>query len=66
MVQVPVEKLDNLLNLVGELIIERDRLITTHEGNVSRNEFNSLKRVSSDLQYSVMDVRLSSNLISGS
>ncbi|HET8858718.1 chemotaxis protein CheA [Marivirga sp.] len=58
MVQVPVAKLDNLLNLVGELIIERDRLITTHEGNVSRNEFNSLKRVSSDLQYSVMDVRL--------
>jgi two-component system chemotaxis sensor kinase CheA len=58
MVQVPVEKLDNLLNLVGELIIERDRLITTHEANVSRNEFNSLKRVSSDLQYSVMDVRL--------
>jgi len=58
MVQVPVEKLDNLLNLVGELIIERDRLITTHEASVSRNEFNSLKRVSSDLQYSVMDVRL--------
>ncbi|WMN07104.1 chemotaxis protein CheA [Marivirga arenosa] len=58
MVQVPVEKLDNLLNLVGELIIERDRLITAHEANVSRNEFNSLKRVSSDLQYSVMDVRL--------
>ncbi len=58
MVQVPVQKLDNLLNLVGELIIERDRLITTHEGNVSRNEFNRLRRVTSDLQYSVMDVRL--------
>lgn len=58
MVQVPVQKLDNLLNLVGELIIERDRLITTHEANVSRNEFNRLRRVTSDLQYSVMDVRL--------
>ncbi len=58
MVQVPVQKLDNLLNLVGELIIERDRLITTHESNVSRNEFNRLRRVTSDLQYSVMDVRL--------
>lgn len=57
-VQVPVKKLDNLLNLVGELIIERDRLITEHEGKVSRNEFNRLKRVTSDLQYSVMDVRL--------
>ncbi|GAA5026260.1 chemotaxis protein CheA [Marivirga lumbricoides] len=57
-VQVPVKKLDNLLNLVGELIIERDRLITQHENNVSRNEFNRLKRVTSDLQYSVMDVRL--------
>lgn len=58
LVQVPVKKLDNLLNLVGELIIERDRLMTDNDGSHSRNEFSRLNRISSDLQYSVMDVRL--------
>lgn len=59
LVQVPVEKLDNLLNLVGELLIERDRLMTgALETGVSRNEYSRLNRISSDLQYSVMDVRL--------
>lgn len=56
LVQVPVKKLDNLLNLVGELIIERDRIITGR-GHAT-NEFSRLNRISSDLQYSVMDVRL--------
>ncbi|QCK16661.1 chemotaxis protein CheA [Mangrovivirga cuniculi] len=60
LVQVPVGKLDNLLNLVGELIIERDRITTSLEGVecASNNEFSRLKRISSDLQYSVMNVRL--------
>jgi len=58
LVQVPVRKLDNLLNLVGELIIERDRLIATHAHNGTSNEYTRLNRISSDLQYSVMDVRL--------
>jgi two-component system, chemotaxis family, sensor kinase CheA len=57
LVQVPVQKLDNLLNLVGELVIERDRMIASSNG-VSTNEFARLNRISSDLQYSVMDVRL--------
>ena len=60
-VQVPVEKLDQLLNLVGELSIERDRLITKHlllTGGRSSNEYASLYRISSDLQYAVMSVRL--------
>lgn len=56
LVQVPVKKLDNLLNLVGELIIERDRIIAG--GAHSSNEYSRLNRISSDLQYSVMDVRL--------
>jgi len=56
LVQVPVRKLDNLLNLVGELIIERDRIIAASSS--SANEFSRLNRISSDLQYSVMDVRL--------
>lgn len=58
LVQVPVRKLDNLLNLVGELIIERDRIIAANVGNVDANEYARLNRISSDLQYSVMDVRL--------
>ncbi|MEQ8478085.1 chemotaxis protein CheA [Fulvivirga sp.] len=58
LVQVPVRKLDNLLNLVGELVIERDRIIAANEGKVNANEYTRLNRISSDLQYSVMDVRL--------
>ena len=58
LVQVPVKKLDNLLNLVGELVIERDRIIAGSARGNSANEFSRLNRISSDLQYSVMDVRL--------
>ncbi|MDO1446695.1 chemotaxis protein CheA [Rhodocytophaga aerolata] len=58
LVQVPVKKLDNLLNLVSELTIERDRLVAMHMGKLSKNEYSRLQRISSDLQYSVMDVRL--------
>ncbi|PWJ39397.1 chemotaxis protein CheA [Sediminitomix flava] len=57
LVQVPVNKLDNLLNLVGELAIEKDRLITVY-GQKGGNDFARLYRISSDLQYSVMGVRL--------
>jgi two-component system, chemotaxis family, sensor kinase CheA len=62
LVQVPVRKLDNLLNLVGELIIEKDRILASQAGVTSglraSNEYARLSRISSDLQYSVMDVRL--------
>lgn len=60
LVQVPVRKLDNLLNLVGELIIEKDRILASQLGNGlnASNEYARLSRISSDLQYSVMDVRL--------
>jgi two-component system chemotaxis sensor kinase CheA len=58
LVQVPVQKLDNLLNLVGELVIERDRIIASGQGGRNASEYSRLSRISSDLQYSVMDVRL--------
>ncbi len=58
LVQVPVRKLDNLLNLVGELIIERDRMMASNVELHQTNEYARLNRISSDLQYSVMDVRL--------
>ena len=58
-VQVPVRKLDALLNIVGELIIEKDSIIAkfTELGNKA-SEFARLHRITSDLQFGVMDVRL--------
>lgn len=59
LVKVPVRKLDNLLNLVGELIIERDSLIAASvERGQNTNSFDRLQRITSDLQYGVMDVRM--------
>jgi two-component system, chemotaxis family, sensor kinase CheA len=58
LVQVPVRKLDILLNLVGELIIEKDRIQAANAGLYGSNEYARLSRICSDLQYSIMDVRL--------
>lgn len=59
MVQVPVRKLDELLNIVGELIIEKDTLIAQRmEEKGLNSDLARLHRLTSDLQYSVMDVRL--------
>ncbi|MGB0521315.1 MAG: chemotaxis protein CheA [Flammeovirgaceae bacterium] len=64
-VQVPIEKLDQLLNLVSELAIERDRLLTanllqdkTNTKHLPTTDYSSLYRITSDLQYAVMSVRL--------
>ncbi len=56
-VQVPVKKLDQLLNLVGELAIEKDRIMA-NSNRKGINEHAGLHRITSDLQYSVMGVRL--------
>ena len=50
--------MDDLLNMVGELVIERDRLISLFgiEGK-STLEFEGLKRISSNLHYGIMNVR---------
>ncbi|AMR26103.1 chemotaxis protein CheA [Hymenobacter psoromatis] len=61
LVYIPVKKLDNLLNLVGELVIDRDRILTLADELNSpalRATAQHLFRISDDLQYSVMDVRL--------
>lgn len=61
LVYIPVKKLDKLLNLVGELVIDRDRILTlaAELGNVAlQTTAQHLFRISDDLQYSVMDVRL--------
>jgi two-component system chemotaxis sensor kinase CheA len=46
------------MGLVGELVIERDRLAACLSEVTGRNDLARLNRISSDLQYSVMDVRL--------
>lgn len=57
-VQIPVRKLDGLLNLVGELIIEKDTIIARNQASNNSNEFKRLHRITSDMQYSIMDIRL--------
>ncbi len=56
-VQIPVRKLDGLLNLVGELIIEKDTIIARDQ-NRNSNMYKRLNRITSDMQYAVMDIRL--------
>ena len=61
LVSIPVKKLDKLLNLVGELVIDRDRILTlAAELNHPALQATArhLFRISDDLQYSIMDVRL--------
>ncbi|NQZ77104.1 MAG: chemotaxis protein CheA [Ekhidna sp.] len=58
-VQIPVKKMDQLLNMVGELVIERDRLIALFgEEGKSTLEFERIKRISSNLHYGIMNVRM--------
>jgi two-component system chemotaxis sensor kinase CheA len=58
-VNVSVKKLDSLLNLVGELLIEKDSLMSKSiERGFGGSDFARLHRITSDLQYGVMGVRL--------
>ncbi len=58
-VQVPVRKLDALLNIIGELIIEKDTLTALNiERGYQTSDLARLNRITSDLQYGIMDVRL--------
>ncbi|MEO9475363.1 MAG: chemotaxis protein CheA [Cyclobacteriaceae bacterium] len=58
-IQVPVKKMDEMMNEVGQLIIERDRLISLSEQlGRGTSELDALKRISSNLQYSIMNVRM--------
>lgn len=58
-IQIPVKKMDELLNEVGQLLIERDRLMAyTQELGLKTAEFDRLKRITSNLQYSIMNARM--------
>ncbi len=57
--QIPVKKMDKLLNMVGELVIERDRLISHFGKNAQITfEFEGLKRISSNLHHEIMSARM--------
>ena len=61
LVYIQVRKLDHLMNLVGELIIDRDRILTLSKeiGNQALTTAAAhLSRIADELQYSVMDARL--------
>ena len=61
LIYIQIRKLDHLLNLVGELIIDRDRIISLSKdiNNVELAQVSShLYRITEELQYSVMDARL--------
>lgn len=61
LVYIQIKKLDHLLNLVGELIIDRDRILTLSQeiGNPAlQSTASHLFRITDELQYSVMDARL--------
>lgn len=60
-IQIPIKKMDELMNLVGQLIIERDRLISINSESDTgggTSQFEGLQRISSDLQYAVMNARM--------
>lgn len=57
-IQIPVRKMDELMTLVGQLIIEKDRLIAENRTLDRRSQFEGLQRISSNLQYAVMNARM--------
>ncbi|GAB3816232.1 hypothetical protein GCM10028895_11220 [Pontibacter rugosus] len=61
LIYIQIKKLDHMMNLVGELMIDRDRIISIGR-ELNNDELKSvsshLYRITEDLQYSVMDARL--------
>ncbi|MHC2993580.1 histidine kinase [Pontibacter sp. HJ8] len=61
LIYIQIKKLDHLMNLVGELIIDRDRILSLSR-ELDNDELKSvsshLYRITEELQYSVMDARL--------
>ncbi|WP_205504412.1 chemotaxis protein CheA [Rufibacter psychrotolerans] len=61
LIYIQIKKLDHLLNLVGELIIDRDRIVSISkelDHDDLKNVSAHLYRITEELQYSVMDARL--------
>lgn len=61
LVHLPIKKLDQLLNLVGELMIDRERVLTLSnevDNEPLQNVADHLYRVTNEIQRSVMEARL--------
>ncbi|MFD2244690.1 chemotaxis protein CheA [Pontibacter ruber] len=61
LIYIQIKKLDHLLNLVGELMIDRDRILSISrelENDDLKSVSSHLYRITEELQYSVMDARL--------
>lgn len=61
LIHIPIRKLDYLLNLVGELMIDREQVLNiskTLESTELKNISSHLYRISNEIQQSVMDARL--------
>ncbi len=60
-VRVDIERLDNLMNLVGELVINKGRLeqigLSQHHGDLN-DVIEQMERITNDLQNVVMKVRM--------
>lgn len=61
LIYIQIRKLDHMMNLVGELMIDRDRILSISR-ELNSDELKSvsshLYRITEELQYSVMDARL--------
>lgn len=61
LIYIQIKKLDHMLNLVGELIIDRDRILSISK-ELNHPDLaavsSHLYRITDDLQFSVMDARL--------
>ncbi|WP_181306408.1 chemotaxis protein CheA [Rufibacter sp. XAAS-G3-1] len=61
LIYIQIKKLDHLMNLVGELIIDRDRIVSIGkelDHDDLKNVSAHLYRITEEIQYSVMDARL--------
>ncbi|WP_347156981.1 chemotaxis protein CheA [Pontibacter chitinilyticus] len=61
LIYIQIKKLDHLMNLVGELIIDRDRILSISrelESDELKSVSSHLYRITDELQYSVMNARL--------
>jgi two-component system, chemotaxis family, sensor kinase CheA len=61
LIYIPIRKLDDLMNLVGELIIDRDRVVSitsSYEDPALKLISSHLYRITNEIQQAVIDARL--------
>lgn len=58
LVRVETERLDKLINLVGELVISRTQVVEMTKGQDKMGALDQLDRVTTELQYAAMSLRM--------